>query len=156
MASNFACEAVQRSGGGVPQYLYSPAPDGLAPQFGGLAFDLNVVIANNVAGGTPITAAFQPSANGVYVVDCVCDSDPSFSISATGSALSRNNGATYILSGFNNTNVGQVTGAAPVTAVYIVQLSTAGTPGQLTLYQNSGGPLTYDIRITQISTLVNQ
>lgn len=159
MSSNFACEAVQRSGGTFPQYLYSPSPEGLAPTYGNVSFNLGVVIASSTTGqpGVNITTSFEPSPNGIYLIDCVCitPGSTSYSISAVGTCLEQVPG-TYVLTGFNQTNVAGVTGSAPVTAVYIAQLSTQNTDGQLTLFQNSGGPLTYDIRVSQISTLRSQ
>ena len=153
MASNFACESVQRSAGAAPKYLCAPAPEGTAEQAGEVTAALNVTIANAVAGGVPISISFPNGANGIYLVDCACPGNTPFSISAVGTCLETVPNTTFVFSGFNQTNVATVTGATPVNAVLVTQLSTAGTPGQLTLYQNSGGPLVYNIRFTKIATL---
>ena len=154
MASNFACESVQRSAGTSPKYMYAPAPEGTAEQAGDVSFVLGLSIPNNVAGGTAISTAFPGGANGVYLIDCVCPGNTAFSISAIGTVLEPVPN-TFIFGGFNQTNVSTVTGATPVNAVLVTQLSTAGTAGQLTLFQNSGGALVYNIRFTKIATLVS-
>ena len=82
MASNFAVDSVQRSGGTAPRYLYAPAPEGTAEQAGDISTSLNVVIPNAVVGGTAISLSFPNGANGIYLVDCVCPGNTPFSISA--------------------------------------------------------------------------
>ena len=154
MASNFACESVQRSAGTAPKYLYAPAPEGTAEQAGDVSLILGVSVANAVVNGQPISTAFPAGANGVYLIDCVCPGNTAFSISAIGTVLEPT-ANTFVFGGFNQTNTSTVTGATPVNAVLVTQLSSAGTAGQLTLFQNSGGALVYNIRITKIATLVS-
>jgi hypothetical protein len=152
MASNFACESVQRSAGTAPKYLYAPAPEGTAEQAGDVSTALNVSIPDAVAGGTPISPSFPAGANGVYLVDCVCPGTPQFSISAVGTCFEPTPN-TFIFGGFNQTNVSGVTGNTPVNVVSVTQLSSAITAGQLTLFQNSGGALVYNIKFTKLATL---
>ncbi|MSX05021.1 MAG: hypothetical protein F2801_02305 [Actinobacteria bacterium] len=154
MASNFACESVQRSAGTAPKYLYAPAPEGTAEQAGDVSTALNVVIPNAVAGGTPISASFPAGANGIYLVDCVCPLSPQFSISAVGLCF-ESPANTFFFRGFNQTNVSGVTGNTPVNVVSVTQLSTVITPGQLVLFQNSGGALSYNLAFTKIATAVS-
>lgn len=153
MASNFACESVQRSAGTAPKYMYAPAPEGTAEQAGDVSVSLNVSIGNAVVGGVAISPSFPAGANGVYLVDCVCPLNTAFSISAVGTCLEPTPN-TFVFGGFNQTNVATVTGATPVNAVLVTQLSSAGTAGQLTLFQNSGGALVYNIKFTKLATLV--
>ena len=154
MASNFACESVQRSAGAAPKYLYAPAPEGTAEQAGDVTIITGLSVANNVAGGQVISLSFPGGSNGIYLIDCVCPLNTAFSISAVGTCFEPV-ANTFLFAGFNQTNVSTVTGATPVNAVLVTQLSTAGTAGQLTLFQNSGGALVYNIKITKIASLVS-
>lgn len=140
MASNFACESVQRSAGISPKYLYSPAPEGTAEMFGGVTTVLNVATVSGTA--LSIVAAFPTGANGVYVIDC-STTNATYNISSSGVFLDVP-GAGVTVTGFNNVNT------APGGAT---EVALQGGAGALTLYQNSGGPLTYTITISKLATV---
>jgi hypothetical protein len=146
-ASNYACESVQRSTGTNAKYLYAPAPEGTAEQVGQITQVLSVPVPN--ATNTNIAVSFPAGANGIYLLDAVCPLSPNFSITATGICL-QTAANTYSLGGFNNTNVAVVTGN-PVTAVAVVETFTT-TAGQLNIYQNSGGALTYNLQFFKLAT----
>ena len=151
MASNFACESVQRSAGTAPKYLYAPAPEGTSERVGSITQVLAVAVPN--ATNTNVAVDFPAGANGMYLLDAVCPLNPTFSITATGVCLQTGQGpATFALGGFNNTNVAVVTGSTPVNTIAVVELFTT-TAGQLNIYQNSGGALTYNLQFYKIATL---
>jgi len=140
MASNFACESVQRSAGTAPKYLYAPAPEGTAEMFGGVVTVLNVATVS----GTPlsIVSAFPAGANGAFLIDCTTTT-ATYNISSSGIFLDVP-GAGVSVTGFNNVNT------APAGAT---EVGLQGGAGALTLYQNSGGPLVYTITISKLASV---
>ena len=140
MASNFACESVQRSAGAAPKYLYSPAPEGTAEMFGGVTTVLNVATVSGVP--LSIVSAFPVGSNGVFLIDCFT-APGAYNISSSGVFLDIP-GGTVSVTGFNNVNT------APGGAT---QVGLAGTGNILTLYQNSGGALTYTITISKLANV---
>jgi len=140
MASNFACESVQRSAGTSPKYLYAPAPEGTAELFGGITTVLNVATVSGTA--LSILAAFPAGANGVYLIDCTT-SNATYNISSSGIVLDVSGAAVTVI-GFNNVNT------APGGAT---EVGLQGGAGALTLYQNSGGALTYTLSISKIASV---
>lgn len=140
MASNFACESVQRSAGASPRYLYAPAPEGTAEMFGGVVTVLNVATVSGTA--LSIVGAFPAGANGVFLIDCSTTA-ATYNISSSGVLLDVP-GAGVTVTGFNNVNT------APGGAT---EVALQGGAGALTLYQNSGGPLTYTITISKLANV---
>ena len=140
MASNFACESVQRSAGASPRYLYAPAPEGQAELFGGITTVLNVATVSGTA--LSILGAFPAGANGVYLIDCTT-SNATYNVSSSGIVLDVPGAAVTVI-GFNNVNT------APGGAT---EVGLQGGAGALTLSQNSGGPLTYTLSISKIASV---
>jgi hypothetical protein len=140
MASNFACESVQRSAGAAPKYLYAPAPEGTAELFGGIATTLNVATVSGTA--LSILTVFPAGSNGIFLIDCTT-SIGTYNISSSG-LIFDTPGASVTVIGFNNVNT------APGGAT---EVALSGGGGALTLFQNSGGPLTYTINISKIATV---
>ena len=141
MASNFACESVQRSAGAAPKYLYAPAPEGTAEMFGGLTIVLNVSVANaTVVSLLPI---FPAGSNGVFLIDCFTSAVSAYNISSSGLFLDIPGGGVTV-TGFNNVNT------APGGAT---EVGLAGGNGALSIYQNSGGALVYTITISKLANV---
>ena len=82
MASNFACEAVQRSGGTNPTYLYAPAPSGNVENVNDsdLKITPNVVVLNNALSDISFCVAQPP--NGIYSMIATCITNPAYTVSA--------------------------------------------------------------------------
>lgn len=140
MASNFACEAVQRSAGTEPKYLYAPAPEGTAELFGGVTTALNVVVQN--ATGLSLLPIFPTGTNGMFLIDCVT-TNPVYSISSTGVVFDYAGAGVTVL-GFNNVNT--AAGGAS-------EVALSSSTSDVQIYQNSGGPLTYSISILKIASV---
>jgi hypothetical protein len=140
MASNFACESVQRSAGTAPKYLYAPAPEGTAEMFGGITTVINVATVSGTP--LPIVSLFPAGSNGIFLIDC-STSNAVYNISSSGIVLDVP-GASVTVIGFNNVNT------APGG---LTEVGLSGGSGALALYQNSGGALTYTLNISKIASV---
>jgi len=140
MASNFACESVQRSAGTSPKYLYSPAPEGTAEMFGGVVTVLNFAVANATV--VSLLPLFPAGSNGIFLIDCFAGAG-AYNISSSGVFLDVP-GAGVSVVGFNNVNT------APGG---LTEVGLAGGGGALSIYQNSGGALVYTITISKLANV---
>lgn len=141
MSSNFACEAVQRSAGVAPRYLYAPAPEGLAEQVGGITIVPGVVVANNAA--VNLLQYFPAGSNGIYFLDCAA-SNAQYSITTMGVVAELVNPGLQV-TGFNSSTIANVAGQ--------LEVFVLGTGAGPVITQNSGGPLTYTITIVKLGTV---
>ena len=141
MASNYACEAVQRSAGAAPKYLYAPAPEGTAEQAGGFVIIPGVVAGNNAP--VNLLQYFPVGANGVYLLDCAAN-NVQYSITTTGVIAELTNPG-LLVTGFNSSTIANVAGQ--------LEVFVLGTGAGPILTQNSGGPLTYTITIVKLASV---
>jgi len=140
MASNFACESVQRSAGAAPKYLYSPAADGTAPQVGSVVQGTLL----NVASGalTSLSTLFPAGTNGVFLVD-ILGSNPAYSVTSTGVFVDLP--GSNVCFGFNNTTYVNSVGPTEI----ILEPQATGPA----FTQTSGGPLNFTINIVKLATV---
>jgi len=145
MASNFACEAVQRSGGANPTYLYAPAPSGNVENVNDndLKIFKDVTIAN--AALTDISFCVTSAPNGIYSISATCTTNTAYSVSAL-LDYSIIDGD-YVCLGTGQTTV--VTGVSPQV---ITQVTISSGPSGPLILQNSGGPLVYDFVVNRIAS----
>ena len=147
--SNFACDAVQRSGGAIPSYLFAPAPDGHIEEAGSQNSSAisGVVVASGAA--VDISGAIPFAANGIYLIGAICPLTPAYNVSAVVSFFD-DSSANPVCIGGGTTVV--ATGSAPPNPLFTSAIvATGGIP---TLTQNSGGSLTFNIIAVRLATVL--
>jgi hypothetical protein len=147
--SNFACDAVQRSGGSIPSYLFAPAPGGRVEEVGSQNSSSisGVIVASGAA--VDISGAIPFAGNGIYLIAAICPGTPAYNVSAVVSFFDEA-GAAPVCVGGGTTVV--ATGSAPPNPLFTSAIvATGGIP---TLTQNSGGPLTFNILALRLATVV--
>jgi len=144
MSSNFACEAVQRSAGANPQYLYVPAPTGNIEQTpDGQTFTVD--ISSGVAYDISFAVVFP--ANGLYFVSASCVTPGSGAYTVSGVFNYTDASSGIIVTG-NAKNIVNVTPS--LTFSQIAQ----GAGPTLALLQTSGGDLAFDVQAERISSVL--
>lgn len=143
MSSNYAVEAIQRSGGATPSYLFAPSVDGTVSETGQTIVVTGAVIANNTRTSFVNTDLSGQGLSGIYLLDATCTTNQLCSVSSVG-VIQQNPDKSFLFAGFNNTQV--------LTTGPLIQIATlGGSPAtDLTIFQNTGGPLTYNISFFKI------
>ena len=165
-ASNFACEAIQTSASSssTGKFFVAPAPDGESQAVQG-----NVYIAVAVPTGVPTSvhpAVLAASAAtqqdlaipSVYYIEAQCET-PAYNVTTTARICWSNTVVGSAVSGGDSTNIGTVTGTAPVqnlqyTAIYSGVEAAAPNWPTLFLYQNSGVTLNYNILFIRLGSVI--
>lgn len=143
MSSNFACEAVQRSAGANPQYLYVPAPDGnveRTPDSDVFQLDVSSGFAYD------ISFAVVFPANGVYFVSATCVTPGNGQYSVSGVFNYVEQPTEIFLFGSAQTVV-QTTPSFLFSQLGVVN-------GSLGIAQNSGVTLRYNFLSNKISSIL--
>ena len=145
MASNYALEAVQRSGGSNPITMFaSSSADNVQNGVDQGPRSITVVSAVNYDFTDQDNAALFPT-SGVY--NLRCDSAGTSDLSAVG-RVTKNSDGSYSFSGFQATT--SISGAA--FANYAQMLCTGGPPSSsITLQQNSGANIVYYATSTKLA-----
>lgn len=142
MSSNFACEAVQRSAGANPTYLYAPAPDGnveRTPDSDIFQLDVSSGFAYD------ISFAVVFPANGVYFVSATCVTQGFGEYSVSGVF-------NYVVLPAETFLFGSSQTVVQTTPTYLFS-QLAVVNGSLGLAQNSGSTLRYNFLSNRISSI---
>jgi hypothetical protein len=141
MSSNFAVDMLQASGSTVPKYLFAPAPNGNVEVIGS-----GTLATVSVVSGTPYNLSFNLpiGTNALLSISADCSENNLYSITSIGSYVDIS-GST-LCDGFNAVI------PAATTPTFLFSSITSSPTGPL-LTQNSGGTLTFNLRIQRIASI---
>lgn len=142
MSSNFAVDMLQASGSTVPKYLFAPAPNGNVEVIG-----QGTTATVSVTSGVPYNLAINLpiGTNALLSISADCSENNLYSITSIGTFVDLS-GSLFLCDGFNAVI------PAATTPTFLFSSITSSPTGPL-LTQNSGGTLTFNLRIQRIASI---
>jgi hypothetical protein len=140
MSSNYAIEAVQRSGGAAPQNMFAPSvADNLETTIVCPGVSLATV------SGTPIAVPASTFANGSGLYHLWCNGPGNYDLCSTGYINITPAGTIASAAGFFSQSIQSVSAGGAVTQAYLTNTGTGPT-----ITQNSGAAQTYSCQAIKI------
>ena len=145
MSSNYAIEAVQRSGGAAPQNMFAPS---VADNVETTIVCTGVSLAT--VSGTPIAVPASVFSAGSGFYHLWCNGPGTYDVCSTGNIVITPAGTIASAAGFSSQNIQTVTPSAFGTPSAIVQVTLSNTGTGPVLTQNSGAAQTYSCQAIKI------